>query len=320
MTTRSIAAVVIGRNEGPRLIACLNSLSGQVAQVVYVDSGSTDGSVDAARARGADVVLLDTSTPFSAARARNAGFERLNEAGAPDFVQFIDGDCIMLPGWVAQGAKALALDPGLALVTGHLRERHPERTVYNRLCDLEWAGPVGTIDRCGGIFLARCAAFAAASGFDPRFIAGEEPELCVRLRRADWRLERLDVPMAEHDAAMTRFSQWWRRSRRAGYAYALGAAAHGASPERHYVPELRRAVLWGAALPLLLLLAVPFVGPFVLLGALLYPLQLLRLWARDGDLVHAAFTVIGKFAEARGVLSYLYDRATGLVPKPIEYK
>ena len=41
----SVDAVVIGRNEGARLIACLDSLQGQVRRVVYVDSGSTDGRI-----------------------------------------------------------------------------------------------------------------------------------------------------------------------------------------------------------------------------------------------------------------------------------
>jgi len=48
----AIDAVVIGRNEGERLVACLASLGGEIRRAVYVDSGSTDGSVAAARAAG----------------------------------------------------------------------------------------------------------------------------------------------------------------------------------------------------------------------------------------------------------------------------
>ena len=57
----TLAAVVIGRNEGDRLVRCLTSLKGQAAPVVYVDSGSTDGSVERARDMGAEVVSLDMS-------------------------------------------------------------------------------------------------------------------------------------------------------------------------------------------------------------------------------------------------------------------
>ena len=86
-----VAAVVIGRNEGARLVASLASLGG-VGRVVYVDSGSTDNSLQAARVHGAQVVALDMSRPFTAARARNAGTAALDDP-APAFVQFLDGDC-----------------------------------------------------------------------------------------------------------------------------------------------------------------------------------------------------------------------------------
>lgn len=74
--TGTVAAVAIGRNEGARLVACLESMVGRVDPIIYVDSGSTDNSVAEARARGAEVVELDMSIPFTAARARNAGAAR----------------------------------------------------------------------------------------------------------------------------------------------------------------------------------------------------------------------------------------------------
>ena len=71
----NFGAVVMGRNDGERLKLCIDSLS-VAARIVYVDSGSTDGSVDWARAHGADVVELDSAVAFTAARARNSGFRR----------------------------------------------------------------------------------------------------------------------------------------------------------------------------------------------------------------------------------------------------
>ena len=110
----SIAAVIIGRNEGARLERCLASLSGQGLRLIYVDSGSRDNSVAAARAAGAEVVELDPATPFTAARARSAGVAAL-AGDMPDAVQFVDGDCAVVPGWIAAGARALQDDPTLAL-------------------------------------------------------------------------------------------------------------------------------------------------------------------------------------------------------------
>lgn len=312
---QDVVAVVIGRNEGARLRVCLQSLDGQVARIIYVDSGSTDGSPDLARAMGAHVVALDMALPFTAARARNAG---LAQAGEARFVQFVDGDCEVRPGWVAAAVSAFAMHPSAVVVCGRRRERHPKASVYNRLADLEWNTPLGRADACGGDALMRFGPLRAVGGYREDLIAGEEPELCLRLRRAGGEVWRIDREMTLHDAAMTRFSQWWRRSRRAGFAFAEGAALHGAGPERHWVAETRRALLWGAVLPVSILLA-GLVWPPLWLAVAIYPLQVLRL-ARRGGMEWAAFTVLGKFAEAQGALEFLWRRITGRRRGLIEYK
>lgn len=310
-----VDAVVIGRNEGARLEACLRSLQGQVRRVVYVDSGSVDGSVAAARALGAEVVALDLTQPFTAARARNAGLAVLQ---APEFVQFVDGDCVVDPGWIEAGLAGFAAHPAAVVICGRRRERFPAVSVYNRLADREWDTPVGQAAACGGDALMRFAAVQAVGGYRGDLIAGEEPELCLRLRRAGGEVWRIAAEMTLHDAALLRFGQWWRRMRRAGHAFAEGAALHGAGPDRHWLAETRRAVFWGVVLPVGcgVLTAVT---PFGLLLATAYPLQVLRL-ARRGGWEWALFTVIGKFAEAQGVFGYWFDRLRGRRRGLIEYK
>lgn len=312
-----IAAVVIGRNEGARLEACLASLQG-VARLIYVDSGSTDGSVALARGMGAEVVELDMTQPFTAARARNAGLQALEHGAEPTFVQFVDGDCAVRQDWLATGRAALKDNPRAAVVCGRRRERFPDATVYNRLCDAEWDTPVGQALACGGDALMRLGAVQAVRGYSEGLIAGEEPELCLRLRRAGWEIWRLDSEMTWHDAAMTRFGQWWKRARRAGHAFAEGAWLHGAPPERHWVRETRRALLWGAVLPVGLL-ALAAVWPWALLGVLVYPLQILRL-ARGMSTERAVFTMIGKFPEALGALGFYWSRLRKRRTRLIEYK
>jgi GT2 family glycosyltransferase len=310
-----VDAVVIGRNEGARLEACLRSLQGQVRRVVYVDSGSVDGSVAAARALGAEVVALDLTQPFTAARARNAGLAVLQ---APEFVQFVDGDCVVDPGWIEAGLAGFAAHPAAVVICGRRRERFPAVSVYNRLADREWDTPVGQAAACGGDALMRFAAVQAVGGYRGDLIAGEEPELCLRLRRAGGEVWRIAAEMTLHDAALLRFGQWWRRMRRAGHAFAEGAALHGAGPDRHWLAETRRAVFWGVVLPVGcgVLTAVT---PFGLLLATAYPLQVLRL-ARRGGWEWALFSVIGKFAEAQGVFGYWFDRLRGKRRGLIEYK
>lgn len=319
----TIGLVIIGRNEGARLIRALASAPEGVDRIVYVDSGSTDGSVDAALAAGAEVVTLDMTQPFTAARARNAGVDRLRDGGLPDAIQFMDGDCELRDGWIAHAAAFLVANPRAAVACGRRRERCPDASVYNRLCDAEWNTPVGRAKACGGDALMRAEAFEAVGGFNPALIAGEEPELCVRLRAAGWEVWRLDHEMTWHDAAMTRLSQWWTRTRRGGYAFALGASLHGASPERHWVSETRRALIWGGVLPLVVFLAAVLITPWALLGFVLYPLQIVRLVLKSGpphDGPQAFFLVLGKFAEALGVIQFALAKALGRGSALIEYK
>jgi GT2 family glycosyltransferase len=312
----SVAAIVIGRNEGERLIACLDAL-GDVRPLVYVDSGSTDGSVAAAQARGAQVIRLDMAQPFTAARARNAGLAALPQDAA--LVQFLDGDCIVQEGWLAQAQAFLADHPQVAVVCGRRREIDPQASVYNALIDAEWDTPVGAAWACGGDALARVQALRAIDGYREDLIAGEEPEMCLRLRQAGWKIWRLEAEMTAHDAQIQHFGQWWRRTKRAGHAFAEGAALHGAPPERHWVLETRRALVWGVAGPLLIAVLVYVTGPAGLLVAGIYPLQIARLSWRMGW-TGAALTVVGKFAEAQGALSYYWRRLRGGRKQLIEYK
>jgi glycosyltransferase involved in cell wall biosynthesis len=320
-----LGVVIIGRNEGARLDRCLRSIPAVAGPVVYVDSGSTDGSQALARSLGAEVVELDASIPFTAARGRNAGFRRLLAlAPAVPMIQFVDGDCELADGWCDSAVAFLAAHPELAAVCGWRRERSPEVSVYNRLCDLEWHAPAGGIRAFGGDVVLRTAALRDAGGYREDLIAGEEPELCVRLRRAGWSLWRLPLPMTVHDAALHRFGQWWRRTRRGGHGFAEGASLHGAAPERHYVVATVRALLWGLALPLAIA-GLSIHDPWFALLLLVYPLQVLRLMIRFGprdpaQRARALFSVIARFPEVAGVLQFAASRIRRRRVTLIEYK
>lgn len=316
-----VAVVLIGRNEGQRLVDALAAIPKDVAGMVYVDSGSDDGSVAYARSVGAQVVELDMRQPFTAARARNAGVDHLRAhmGYLPDFVQFIDGDCALRPGWLQTARAFLKTTPQAAAACGRRREKAPDASFYNQLIDEEWDTPVGQAKACGGDVLMRSAAFEAVGGFNPTLIAGEEPELCVRLRQAGWTIWRLDSEMTLHDADLHRFGQWWNRARRCGFAFAQGAYMHGAPPERHKVVETRRAVLWGLVLPVVtVLISVLSWGGLLLL--LLWPAQLIRLQQRGMEWRAAALMVVSKVAEGQGVALFWRQWLMGKQGKIIEYK
>jgi glycosyltransferase involved in cell wall biosynthesis len=321
-----VGFVVIGRNEGTRLTAALESLGSHVLRAVYVDSGSTDGSVAAARERGATVVELATDVPFTAARARNAGVEALLSAyPALTMIQFLDGDCSLADGWVETAYDFLWARVDFAIVCGRRRERFPDRSIYNAMCDFEWNGPVGPIVECGGDFMIRVDAFRGVGGFNPHLIAGEEPELCLRLREKNWSIWRLDQEMTLHDANITRLGQWWRRQMRAGHAFAEVSWLHQLSKRRIWNRQFQRAMFWGAAVPLAILLLSIIVDWRFLALLAVYPLNVLRIAMRDHGKSNlrwstAAYSVLAKFPEAIGGLKFHLRRWTGHRQALIEYK
>jgi GT2 family glycosyltransferase len=321
-----LAIVAIGRNEGLRLEACLRSVVGQAAIVVYVDSGSTDTSVAMARQLGAEVIELDLTIPFTAARARNEGTAKLM-ADKPDirFIQFVDGDCEVETNWLQAARMRLLESSKTAAVFGRRRERFPEKSVYNRLIDEEWNVPPGDVKYCGGDVMMRACALREVGGYRDSLIAGEEPELCVRLRQSGWKLLCIAQPMTVHDAAMKSFGQWWQRAMRGGYAFAEGAYLHGAPPERHWVRETGRIWLWAAAIPMIIVLCGSTFGPMALTLTLVFPIQVMRLylkrrsWSR-APLAGAAFLVLGKFAELAGQCRFGWNFLRGKSGRLIEYK
>ncbi len=324
-----VGVVVIGRNEGERFRRCLASLDPAARSTVYVDSGSTDGSPEYANERGVAVVQLDLSIPFTAARARNAGLDRLREiAPEVEYVQFMDGDCEVDAGWIDLATKTLDERPDVVVVCGRRREQRPDASVYNRLCDLEWDTPVGEAQACGGDALMRVAAVTAVGGYRPDLIAGEEPELCVRLRANGGKVLRLNAEMTRHDAAMTRFGQWWKRNVRAGHAFAEVSWLHAGSPFGIWKKDVRSNWFWGLFVPVLAIAPAAVTWGISLILLFGYPVlffKIARSRRRRGDdprtaRLFARFCVLGKFPQMIGQLTYwrnrLFRRRAGL----IEYK
>ncbi len=321
----NIGAVVIGRNEGERLVSCLNSLQSEVDLIVYVDSGSTDGSVEAARALGADCVLLDDDAPFTAARARNAGFERIMaRPDAPDVVQFVDGDCTLEKGYLTHAAAALIGDKGLALVTGWRAERDPNASVYNAMCDFEWHRPAGEIIACGGDMMVRAHAFEAVEGFNPHVIAAEDDEFCTRLRKEGWRLLRLPIPMTHHDANMLTFKQWWSRAVRTGHGFEQVNDLHPS----YFKRERLRMWVYGAALPFLGLVGAVMSWPLLAIVLAVFATSYVRSvrglekagLPRLQAAHHALYLFLSKFPNIIGAATYRKRKRTGADMVIIEYK
>ncbi|MCD4664943.1 MAG: glycosyltransferase [Bacteroidales bacterium] len=309
-----VGAVVIGRNEGERLERCLHGILKQIDKIVYVDSGSVDNSVAFAESSGVEVVQLDTTIPFSAGRARNDGFRCLVKKHEQlQYVQFVDGDCKLCEGWLDIGVKFLEKNSSCAVVAGRRNEKFPEESVYNLLCDIEWNTPIGDAEACGGDFMIRKEAFLQVNGFNPTVVAGEEPDMCYRLRKKNWSIFRLDQPMTLHDAAITRFSQWWKRAVRSGHAYAQGYALHAQDGQRYCFKDSVKIWFWATIFPASVLILTLSVNSVFLLFITAYLVQFvkiaLRMYKRLGNakysIIYSIFTIIGRWPQLIGQLLFV---------------
>jgi GT2 family glycosyltransferase len=326
----TLGFVTIGRNEGDRLKATFNAIQTLCpgAPVVYVDSGSNDDSVAFAKSLAIEVVELDLSIPFTAARARNAGFKQLMSlAPKLEYIQFLDGDCAMVEGWVEAALEALQTD-STAIVSGRRRERHPEISVYNALMDIEWNTPVGETLAVPGDMCVKTAVFKQVNGFDESIIAAEDDDLCIRVRRAGYKIFRLDTEMSLHDANILKLSQWYKRIKRGGHAYANIYAIHGHGPERYFRKQLLSASAWGGVVPALFLSTLLLIPALALVIATAYSAFIARTVLRRlrmGDSVKIAFCYgvliyTGKIAEVLGAIQYWKNRALSRKHLLIEYK
>lgn len=337
MTLEQVAFIVIGRNEGARLARCIASLpTGAVA--VYVDSGSSDDSCALAARSGLIVHELDRSKPFSAARARNAGAERA-AAAAPGskYFQFLDGDCELHPDWIGAALKLFSTRPEVAVVCGRRRERFPEASLYNRLMDLEWEGPIGEVRSCGGDALFLRSEFERVGGFDELCLAGEEPELCARIAGSGWKIVRIADEMTVHDADILQFSVWWRRQLRSGYGGIDSDSRQGRrGGSKYFRRQIQSAWVWGLGFPALVAIGTlwglgvsGFLGAmFFLAGVLFWVAQVLRVamgYRRRNvpvkiAVLGAIVTMVSKFAHAVGQVRWCIDRCRGKTPALMEYK
>jgi len=325
VTELAIVVVVIGRNEGDRLVGCLDSLAGRARAVVYVDSASTDDSLANARRAGTEALSLDMSRPFTAGRARNLGLSWVRAMNPPpQYVQVVDGDCIVQPGWLDTAFAFLESHPDAGVVCGRTRERFPEASIYNLLCDWEWNTPVGEALSCGGSALIRMEALNQSGLYNEGVIAAEDDELCVRVRKTGWKIWRIDADMTLHDASILRFGQWWRRMVRAGHGFAQVGTLHPG----HFIVQRRRIWIWGILLPVIATVGA-FTWPAITAAAFgLYLLSWLkgiwtftRLGFRPPKAISGStLLLLAKFNGLQGYLTYWLRRLKRSDLTIIEYK
>jgi glycosyltransferase involved in cell wall biosynthesis len=246
-----ISVVVIGLNEERLLQDSLESVLNLRTkncdiEIIYVDSGSIDHSFEIAESIP-QVTALQLNNPNpTAAKARNFGASKAKG----DFIQFVDGDSILHEDWLQTAYDFLCNHRKVACVFGELTESRPEANIYTKVCKFDWYVPSGEARYCGGNALWRKSSLDAegGEGFDEALSAGEEPDLCYRIRQNGEKIFFLSIPMANHDLEMNTFSQYWSRAVTNGKAYAAVGLRYRHNKEKLWFKEMIRnfiePVLW----------------------------------------------------------------------------
>lgn len=192
-----ISVIVIGRNEGARLDACLSSAQRALRmlsyELIYVDSRSTDDSVAIARARGARCFVLEEEDT-TAGLGRYAG----TRAAHGEYLLFLDGDMQLQPGFVEQAMMRMAAG-GCDGVCGIREDRYMKGgTVVSVRENYFGCTQERTAPEFGGAIFLSAEALNRCGGWSTDTVACEEAELHARLLAAGCTIIELPVPMIIH--------------------------------------------------------------------------------------------------------------------------
>jgi len=314
----NVGVVIIGRNEGERLRKCFRSLPKEITSVVYVDSDSSDGSVELALNNKVDVLELDLSVPFTAARARNAGAYRLMELFKKvELIQFIDGDCQIFDDWFDSALNVMNNSHDVGAISGRIKERDPGYSAFNRICDIEWRiQPNGEVKSFGGLVMIRTEVFKIAGGYNPIVIAAEDDELSIRIRDSGFKIYRIKKLCALHDANISKIRQWWKRAMRTGHGYIDVYMLHRKNNEKYFQREIKSLFFYGFIIPFFIAVSVFSQHRIFLALVILYPLLFLKIvcsmrnkgYSLADRFLWALSCVVSKFPQFVGVLKYFSAR------------
>jgi GT2 family glycosyltransferase len=311
-----IGIVVIGRNEGEHLNESLTSTQNTNCLVIYADSASEDNSVEIAKELNVETVELDKNFPLNAARGRNAGAKRLLELNPNiKFIQFIDGDTILAPGWLPIAQALMQEKQDVAIVAGELKEKNHSQSIYKELSALEWQRDPGITLSCGGNLMIRTDVFSKLGGFNPMIIGGEDTELCYRVRQQGWKIFHSAAPMGIHDTKIYGIKDFWKRCARTGYGYQQISSLYAHAHEKLFLRENISNWIYGGIIPIAALGLAFVTSGWSLILFLIYPILIVRIyfslknrWGPSLAFAYAVACTIGKFPGFYGACKYLFKK------------
>lgn len=273
-----IDVVVIGLNVQQFLSHSLQSVIDSnypkdKLNILYVDSSSSDNSVDIANNFKEVKTLFLGDTSPSSAKARNMGFVY----GNAEYVQFLDADSCLKKNWLKLAVNTIQ-QKDIGAVLGILQERYPQKNIFHKIAAMEWniskglngfSNATGLTSSFGGNVLVRRSAVKNAGLYNTKLLAGEDPELSYRMRRVGWKIIKINTIMASHDIATDNWNQYLKRAMRSGWAYFSISRMYMKSKEKFYLREVFRIVGFVLFPVLFTILGFIFHPVIILLAALL---------------------------------------------------
>lgn len=198
-----LSVVVITRNQEWNIARLIQSVLDETraldmdAEIVLVDSASTDGTISIATEFPIAAYCLSPNQRLTAAAGRFVG--TLNTTG--EYVQFLDGDMELIAGWLRSAINVLDTDPSIAAVGGRIVDLPMDTPVESHGDEPvpEAATSPYDVGHAGGSAMYRRSVLDEVGTFNPFIYSDEEPELCIRIRyRGGYRVVRLDRPVVYH--------------------------------------------------------------------------------------------------------------------------
>ena len=214
----NLDVVIITKNQGwnvRRLIeSVMRETEGRVGtEIILVDSASTDDTVDVASEFPIRVIRLSKRQRLTAAAGRHAGLSQTSG----DIVLFLDGDMELRRNWIDAAMKTFVAEPNIAVVSGLVVDQPLNARRSQSLESLEELSEsrYSDVPHGGGAAAYRRSVLDEVGSFNPYLFSDEEPELCLRIRHAGYRIVRLEQPIADHysDPAGSISTLFGRRSR-----------------------------------------------------------------------------------------------------------
>jgi GT2 family glycosyltransferase len=244
------SVVIATYNRQDLLLGCLaavTSLDYPDYEVIVADDGSTDGSIEAARARFPDVRYLPHPTNSGEPAARNRGVR----AATGDIIAFTDDDCVPPRDWLRRHARHYD-DPHIVAAGGP--QVCPSPNFYELFDAAQWTirfERLKTVDRLEhydqhlltGNMSVRRALFAEVGLFDEQLLSACDSDFIRRVSRAGYRFVRDPDLRVDHLKRHT-FGAYLAFRFRRGLGSVLIDVKEGTLSARRFVPLLNLVQTW----------------------------------------------------------------------------